>query len=259
MTVLDPTDDYQSATTLRVQRPVLPLSLSILALGLGIGALLFGGLQSGQLPSINNVIGWLESWRMSPLAVPMIMAGFVVLSFATVPQFVLISMCVVTFGPLVGLGIAWSATMISAWLGFMAGPLFGRAVARRWPNAMLDRMMDFVARNSFLSALFIRFLPTGPFVLVNLTLGAAHGRVMPFLWGTGIGILPKAVLIAMTGAGLSQAANGRYQMMMVVLAITALIWLVLAIFGKRMVLRLIKQSQIASSSLEIKRAASQKG
>ncbi len=259
MTVIDPTDDYQSAAALGGRRPAMSLSLPILVLGLVIGGVLFGALQSGQIPSINNVIGWLESWRTSPLAVPMIMAGFVVLSFATVPQFVLISMCVVTFGPLAGLGIAWSATMLSAWLGFMAGPVFSRAVARRFSNSMLDRMMDFVARNGFLSALFIRFLPTGPFVLVNLTLGAAQGRVMPFLWGTGIGILPKTVLIAMTGAGLSQAANGRYQMMMVILAITALIWLVLAIFGKRMVLRLIKQSQIAPSSLEIKRAASQKG
>jgi len=259
MTVYDHTDGYQRAAPIGAGRLALPLSMPMLVLGVGMGVLLFGMFQSEQLPGINSMIAWLESWRTSPLAIPMIMAGFVALSFATVPQFVLISMCVVTFGPLAGLGIAWSATMLSAWLGFVVGPVFSRAVVRRFSNPLLDRMMSFVARNSFLSALFIRFLPTGPFVLVNLTLGAAKGSMMSFLWGTGIGILPKAVLIAMTGAGLSQAANGRYQMMMVILAITALIWLVLAIFGKRMVLRLIKQSQIAPSSLEIKRAASQKG
>ena len=259
MTIYEPTENYQNSPSSMNQHGVLPGYGKVLITAMLVSFILFGVFYAGQVSIGYGVVNWLESWRHTPFAIPVIVAGFVVLSFVAVPQFVLISMCVVAFGPLAGLGAAWSATMISAWLSFMAGPLFNRAVLHRVSNAILARMMGFVALNSFWSALFVRFVPSGPFVLVNLTLGAARGRLVSFLWGTAIGILPKAILIAMTGAGLSQAANGRYQMLMAILTIMALIWLVLAIFGKRMALRLIKQSQIAPTSLEIKRAASQKG
>lgn len=171
----------------------------------------------------------LSSWRTSPLVIPIMVSVFVVLSFLTVPQFVLISMCVVVFGPLAGFGIAWGATMLAAGLGFYSGPLIRKTGLSIPRNQWVDPVAAFVARNGFWSALFVRFIPFGPFVLINMALGASRTHIIPFLFGTGIGILPKAILIALAGSGLAQAVQGRYQAVVLVLALLALIWVILTV------------------------------
>ena len=215
--------------------------------------------QSGFLTAGQGLIGWLESWRDSVWAVPIILTGFVALSFVAVPQFVLIGMCVAVFGPVSGFFIAWGATMISAWIGFSGGPFLSRGLFPKMRSRALARVSGFVARNGFWSAFIVRFLPSGPFVLVNMALGASRVKLIPFLLGTGIGVLPKGILIALTGAGLMTAANAQGQATMVILCAAVLIWGVMAVFSERMVFRLIKQGEITPSSLEIKCAASQKG
>lgn len=237
-----------------MMRPV-QVVLALIVLGLGAFTLY----QSGVLTAEQGMVGWLESWRNSVWAVPVIFAGFVALTFVAVPQFVLIGMCVAVFGPISGFFIAWAATMISAWLGFTGGPFLSRGLFPKMRNRTLGRVSNFVARNGFWSAFFVRFLPSGPFVLVNMALGASRVKLLPFLIGTGVGVLPKGILIALTGAGLMTAANAQGQTTMVILCAAALIWAVMAVFSERMVFRLIKQGEIAPPSLEIKCVASQKG
>jgi uncharacterized membrane protein YdjX (TVP38/TMEM64 family) len=237
-----------------ITRPV-QIALALIVLGLGAVALY----QSGFLTAGQGLIGWLESWRDSVWAVPIILTGFVALTFVAVPQFVLIGMCVAVFGPVSGFFIAWVATMISAWIGFTGGPFLSRGLFPKMRSRTLARVSNFVARNGFWSAFIVRFLPSGPFVLVNMALGASRVKLFPFLIGTSIGVLPKGILIALTGAGLMTAANAQGQTTMVILCVAALIWGVMAVFSERMVFRLIKQGEITSPSLEIKCVASQKG
>ncbi len=218
-----------------------------------------GGSPEGTFLENLRVREWLGNGGHPAFVVPAMAVGFVALSFVAIPQFVLISMCILAFGPVLGSGIAWIATMVSAWLGFHAGPLFCRALLPRVDSAMLERARSFVAKHGFWSALIVRLIPSGPFVLVNMVLGSSRLSVASFLFGTGIGIVPKTVLIALAGSGLAQVAQGQYQSTGAILAVIVLIWGLLTLLRQKLTMNADKTREIALGSLEIKRAASQKG
>jgi uncharacterized membrane protein YdjX (TVP38/TMEM64 family) len=228
--------------------PVWPSRRMLVMLALFAGMVVW--VQAGQHIDGLAWLQWLGGGQAGPLLLLVFLAGFIVLSFATVPQFLLIGASVITFGPWAGFALAWCATMVSAWLGYLAGPKVGAWLLPNRPNAVLHSIKTFLVKNGFWSALWVRFIPSGPFVLVNLAFGASKTRLLPFLAGTGIGIIPKAVLIALTGQGLVQAVHGQNSAVLLLLAIIGLILAGLGIFRQRMLPGLIKQGEIAPASLE---------
>lgn len=161
---------------------------------------------------------------------------FTVLAFIGAPQIVLIAATVAVFGPSEGIVLSWIATMISALVGFFLGRAAGAKTLSRLGGGLVQRIADTVKDNGFLAALVIRLVPSGPFILVNMALGASGMRASWFAGGTGVGIVPKIVLIAFAGHGLGEMFSGQNAGALVFLAAAAIVWLVI-VFVVRPIVR----------------------
>jgi uncharacterized membrane protein YdjX (TVP38/TMEM64 family) len=120
--------------------------------------------------------------------------------------------------------LSWIATMISALVGFFLGRASGAEGLTRLGGDVVRRIADGVRDNAFLAALVIRLVPSGPFILVNMALGASGMRMSWFAGGTGVGIVPKIVLVAFAGHGFGELFSGRNAGALIFLGGAALVW-----------------------------------
>ncbi|MDB5435497.1 MAG: hypothetical protein JWR47_1754, partial [Phenylobacterium sp.] len=150
---------------------------------------------------------WLRA-ASGPWSLPVAVLAFAVLAFAGVPQIMLIAAAVVAFGPVTGFAYSWIGTMVSSLVGFYLGRLAGAKVLERFSGAGLARFVKLVARNGFLASFIVRLVPSAPFIVVNMAAGVTPMRVVDFLLGTAIGIVPKIVLTAFAGNSIFRVLKG---------------------------------------------------
>lgn len=111
------------------------------------------------------------------------------------------------FGLLWGSVVTWLGAMIGAALSFGLARRFGQPLlrgaiaARRW-----EAMRDWIGRRGTVALLGARLLPVLSFNLVSMAAGFAGVGWWPFLWTTGVGILPMTVAMALLGAGVLQSS-----------------------------------------------------
>jgi uncharacterized membrane protein YdjX (TVP38/TMEM64 family) len=160
----------------------------------------------------------------APLAV---VAAFTILAFIGAPQFVLIAATVAVFTPSQGIILSWCATMMSALVGFGLGRAAGAEAIARFGGRSMKRITGFVGQNGFLTSAIIRNVPSAPFIIVNMALGAAKVRWTHFIGGTGIGILPKILLVAFAGHGLNEIFKAENRSAILFLVAAAVIWLLI--------------------------------
>lgn len=142
------------------------------------------------------------------VAVPLTIAVFIAAAFVGVPQWVLIGGAVVVFGPVLGAGVSWAATMLSALINFALGRAMGGERLRAKLGPRVGRWVDRVSDQGLVAAFLVRLVPTGPFVLINLAAGASTMSWRDFGIGTALGIIPKILAIALFGQGLLELVRG---------------------------------------------------
>lgn len=140
---------------------------------------------------------------------PATMLIFTLTAYVGAPQFVLIVACVVAFGPEKGFWYAWAATIVSGAVTYWTGKLGGAGLARRYAGATGGRFTRFMGQNGFLASFIVRFVPTAPFVVVNMGMAVAGVKFWPFLAGLAIGVLPKTAIVAFAWDGIFDALEGR--------------------------------------------------
>jgi uncharacterized membrane protein YdjX (TVP38/TMEM64 family) len=160
---------------------------------------------------------------------------FTVLAFVGAPQIALIAATVAVFGSGMGIILSWVATMISAGVGFYLGKLGGKSTLDRLGSGFVQRMIETIRKNGFLAAAIIRLVPSGPFIMVNMAMGAAGMRGFWYFGGTGIGIVPKIIVIALAGHGMDELFTGDNVWALVFLAAAAAVWLVIVFVVRPMV------------------------
>lgn len=176
------------------------------ALLVGVVALLAFGRQWLDLDDDAAIGSLLSTAPDGPAAALLVIGVFAALALTGFPQILLITAAVVAFGPRLGALYAWSATMCSATLTFGLGRFFvrGSAAAGRWPAALggerIQRFMALLARRGVLTSAVIRLVPSAPFIVVNAAAGAARIPLWKYWAGTGVGIVPKIVMVAALGA-----------------------------------------------------------
>ena len=136
----------------------------------------------------------------APLALLGVISIFALLALTGFPQILLITACVITFGTVTGAVYAWIATMASAAFTFGLGHVMGAGWVARLSGARSHAMIDFLSRRAVLASAIIRVVPSAPFIVINSAAGAAHLPLWKFGLGTGIGIIPKILLVASLGA-----------------------------------------------------------
>lgn len=136
-----------------------------------------------------------EAFADSPWGVPALIVAFCVCAFIAVPQFALIGMATVAFGPVAGGVWAWIATMFSGTLTFWLGRFFGQGLLKRFSGPRTTRFTEFIAKNALVASAIVRNAPAGPFLIVNMMFGAVRAPYAYFMAGMALGIIPKILLI----------------------------------------------------------------
>ena len=207
------------------------LAVSFVLFG-GVGLVFVFGAPLLGLDGAGEVERWMEAGLRGPWALAAAVGGFAALAFLGVPQFVLIAAAVVALGPWAGSAYSWIGTLCSALVGFFIGRRFGTASLRHLGGEKVERVMAMVGRNGLMASLLVRLVPSAPFIVVNMAAGVTPMRLVDFVAGTAIGIVPKIALTALSGAAVMQALNGGGSRHWVMLAVAAALWLAAALAAR---------------------------
>ena len=184
-----------------------------------------------------DVAHWLEGYRASPWGLMATILLFVATAFVGAPQFVLIALCVIAFGPWHGFAYSWIATVVSAavtyWLG--RGPA-ARRLDRLGGRAM-ERIKAGIGRNVFVASFVIRNVPSAPFIVVNAAFGAVRADFKGFLAGCALGVLPKTAVVAFFGGSFMTAVKGDGVWTSVILFGVAIVWLAVMLAVREIIRR----------------------
>lgn len=168
----------------------------------------FGGLY--DLEGLGRDLGRdLAAFSGRPFAPLLLVAGFCLGALIAAPQFVLIGIGVVAFGPVWGAIWSWGATLVSGSLTFWLGWLSGRKPLQHMSGLRLQQLTGFIARNALAASLLVRNIPAGPFLIVNMVFGAVRAPFLPYFTGLAFGSLPKILLVAFGAKAVEAALNGR--------------------------------------------------
>ena len=151
------------------------------------------------LGSIEFWLADLGGWAY--VVAPLVMAGVAVLP---IPAEAPAMANGVLFGPLVGSGLTWLGAMLGAALSYEIARGAGRPLAERIAgrNAMA-RVDAAVGKGGWWGLLGLRLVPVVAFTALNWGAGLCGVPRWRFLWTTGLGIVPGAVLFTTSGVGLS--------------------------------------------------------
>ena len=150
--------------------------------------------------------------RDSGYGLPLTILTFVLAAFLGAPQWALIAGVVIAFGPVTGGVYSWIATLFSASLDFWLGRWIGAERLRNYGGELVNRIIRIVRNNGLVTSFAVRFVPTGPFVLVNMAAGVSRMTFPSFFLGTALGIIPKIAIVALVGQGLISGSEGKLVM-----------------------------------------------
>ena len=193
-----------------------------------LGGMLALPLLAGPVLGIDREGGFdaiLADVQNTPWAPFAVIGLFIALGLTGFPQFLMIGGAVVALGPWAGIVCAWTGTMLSATVGFFLGHFFGGRLLRRYGGRRVNGMSQKIAKHGILASALVRNLPAGPFIMVNMVAGMSHMPIRKYWIGTGLGILPKTLLIAFLGQGLMSFVKTRSAEDLVLIAVGLAAWI----------------------------------
>ena len=130
-----------------------------------------------------------------PLAPLLVVPAFVASGIVVAPVTGMIALCALLFTPWVASLAAIAGTLATTVVNHEIGHHLGKAVERRAPRNLLERMRALGRSADTWSLAGLRLIPVAPFAIVNLLAGAAHVPLRPFLLGTLLAMGPVTILI----------------------------------------------------------------
>ena len=154
--------------------------------------------MGGWLADIGVWLGELGFWAY--LVAPAVMA---LVSILPIPAEAPAMANGMLFGPVVGTAMSWTGAMIGAWISYEIALMWGRPAARRMVGAKALAKVDSVAEDAgWWGLIVLRLIPLVAFTALNWGAGFCGIPRWRFLWTTGLGILPGAIVFTSSGVGL---------------------------------------------------------
>ncbi len=166
----------------------------LVSLGFGLFALSRGWIQPAMIQETVRAAG---TWGMVVYIV-----GVVVLELLWIPRAWGLVAGGMLFGPVVGGLLSIVADMIGAFLCY----LLARSGGRDWVEAMVNRhprakrVVDLLARRrGGVTIAALRVMPVAHYTLVSYAAGLTGVRLLQFLVGNAVGLIPGAVIYPVVG------------------------------------------------------------
>lgn len=166
----------------------------------------------------------------SPLAPLYVIGGYLLGGLVAFPLVVLIAATAAAFGPVEGFIYALGGSVASAVLTYGIGAWVGRQPLRSLLGPRLNRIRNVFVRRGVLAIAAIRLVPVAPFTVVNLVAGASSVRLVDYVVGTVLGLLPGLLLMSALGYQIYRFLIAPTAADLALLAGAALLW-VAAVFG----------------------------
>jgi len=120
----------------------------------------------------------------------------------------------VAFGFARGLAVNFAGALLGATAAFLIGRFVARDAAQRLFGLHLQRLPDLASpRVAFFAFLRLRLIPLVPFNGLNFAAGLTRTRLLPYLAGTALGIVPSTVAYTWFAAELARGGADRTRAM----------------------------------------------
>lgn len=187
-------------------RSALVRLAAVVIMLLGLAALWRWGPIS-EFVDVSTLVAWVDAQRSGWSATAAILLAYVIGGLVMFPVIILIAATGLFYGPLTGLLVAGTGSVLGAVTGYGMGLLLGRKGLRRLSGGWFDRISLQLARRGLLSMTVIRLLPVAPFTVVNIAAGAAHIRFRDFVFGTMLGMAPGISAITLFSSQLGEVVH----------------------------------------------------
>lgn len=178
--------------------------LTLLAILLGMAAA-WRWTPVGEWLSADNLTVWGSDLRDNPMGPVIAIGAFLIGSALAFPITVLILVCALVFGPVLGFFYAVTGTTAGAMLTYAIGYGLGRDTIRRLSGSRLNRLSRQLAERGIVTVAIVRMVPVAPFTVVNMVAGASHIRFRDFVAGTVLGMVPGILGLTVFADGIFQA------------------------------------------------------
>jgi uncharacterized membrane protein YdjX (TVP38/TMEM64 family) len=123
-----------------------------------------------------------------------------VVSAGPVPRTVFTLAAGVLFGSLIGLLAALTGTALAAGLSYVVAKLVGgRMVERHAHLPAIAWVRQRVQHRGLLAMISLRLIPAMPFSVMNYASALSGARILPYLLGTVLGVLPGTISMVVLG------------------------------------------------------------
>jgi uncharacterized membrane protein YdjX (TVP38/TMEM64 family) len=171
-----------------------------------------------------------------------VLVTYLVAGAIAFPVVVLIIATAATFGPWLGFLYAALGVLASAIAMYAVGALLGRDVLKSIAGPRWNKVQRAIEDRGMLAVAAIRVVPIAPFTLVNMTAGACSIRLLDYVAGTVIGMLPGLVAISALGTQITSIITDFSIANFVLLLLFIAGWLMLAWSAQLLVGRLRKRA-----------------
>ncbi len=162
----------------------------------------------------------------APLAV---LGAFLIGGLVAFPVTILIAATAASFGPWLGFIYALVGALVSALVMYGVGAMMGRNALQSMLGHRLIDIRNKIARQGVLAVAAIRLVPIAPFTLVNLVAGASGIKLLHYLAGTVLGLLPGLILMSLLGNQIMRIIVSPHPIELLIFAVLIAIWIVIAL------------------------------
>jgi phospholipase D1/2 len=182
------------------------------------------------------LVEWIEVLPQNTLAPVFVIAGFAVGGLIAFPLVVMIAATAAAFGPLLGFTYALLGSVANALLTYVVGAWLGARLLRGFYGPRLHRVREAMARRGVAAIAAVRLVPIAPFTIVNMAAGACRIRLVDYVLGTVLGLLPGLLVMSALGHQMISAAAPTISSFLLLVAGAAL-WVLLVVGAQRLALR----------------------
>lgn len=179
----------------------------------------------------------MTTFATSPWAPLYVTAAYLAGGLVAFPLVVLIAATAAAFGPVLGFAYGMLGSVASAVLMYGVGAWLGRRQLQSIFGPRLNRIRNGIARSGILAVAAVRLVPLAPFTIVNMVAGACQVRVVDYIVGTVLGLLPGLLLMSALGYQIFRVIVAPTGADFVLLAGAALVWVVVVIVAQRLALK----------------------